>query len=141
MDILVAEDNHDHLELIVQALNEQLGPECRIAVAGDGQQALDYLYRKGMHAADSSHFLPDLILLDLNMPKVDGRDVLKAVKEDAELRTIPVVVLTTSTHDRDIAESYRSGTNSYIVKPVMFDELRKVIRDITGYWAATNTGP
>ena len=113
----------------------------RIEVVRDGAEALDYLFCTGAHAARSIELKPRLVLMDLKLPKVNGLEVLRAIKSDARTRTIPVVVLTSSSEDRDIAEAYRLGVNSYIVKPVDFKQFDEAIRQVGLYWLLLNYRP
>jgi CheY-like chemotaxis protein len=128
----VAEDNEDHLFLTTRAL-EQTNGSVRLEVQGvrDGEEALDYFYRRGKYQ-DAAR--PHLCLLDLKMPKVDGLEVLAKIKSDPELRSIPVVVLTSSDRPEDVAETYRRGGNSFVTKPVSPTGMREGLRDITDYW-------
>jgi CheY-like chemotaxis protein len=130
--VLVAEDNEDHLFLTTRAL-EQTNGTVRLEVHGvrDGAEALDYFYRRGEYA-DAAR--PHLLLLDLKMPKVNGLEVLERLKSDPELRSIPVVVLTSSDRPEDVEETYRRGGNSYVTKPVSPSGMRDGLRDITDYW-------
>jgi CheY-like chemotaxis protein len=130
--VLVAEDNEDHLFLTTRAL-EQTNHGLRLEVQGvrDGEEALDFFYRRGKYE-DAAR--PHLLLLDLKMPKVDGLEVLDAIKADPELRSIPVVVLTSSDRPEDIEETYRRGGNSFVTKPVSPTGMREGLRDITDYW-------
>ena len=130
--VLVAEDNEDHLFLTTRAL-EQTNGGVRLEVHGvrDGAEALDYFYRRGEYVdADRPH----LLLLDLKMPKVNGLEVLERLKADPELRSIPVVVLTSSDRPEDVEETYRRGGNSFVTKPVSPSGMRDGLRDITDYW-------
>lgn len=130
--VLVAEDNEDHLFLTTRAL-EQTNHGLRLEVQGvrDGEEALDFFYRRGKYE-DAPR--PHLLLLDLKMPKVDGFEVLDAIKGDPDLRSIPVVVLTSSDRPEDVEETYRRGGNSYVTKPVSPTGMREGLRDITDYW-------
>jgi len=131
--ILLVEDDPEDQELTRRAF--QISKlRNRLLVVDDGEQALDYLYRRGQFGRPESSPRPDLILLDLNMPKLDGRAVLKRIKEDPELRRIPVVVLTTSSQEEDILRSYDLGVNSYITKPVQMEGFMKAIKDLERYW-------
>lgn len=134
--ILLVEDNPDDVELALHALkrNKILNP---IDVARDGQEALDYLFRAGKYA-QSEHAAPALILLDLKLPKVDGIEVLEKIKTDPRLKKVPVVVLTSSKEEKDIVESYNLGVNSYIRKPVDFDQFVETVRYIGYYWLLLN---
>ncbi|MFC2062302.1 response regulator, partial [Elusimicrobiota bacterium] len=138
-NILLVEDNPDHEELIVKEIkNNRIGN--KVYVARDGQEALDFLYHQGKYENPKDSPTPEIILLDLKLPKVEGTEVLKRIKSDSTLKVIPVVILTTSSRDEDIAKSYKNGTNSYITKPVKFEEFTKVIKDINLYWMQTNKG-
>jgi two-component system response regulator len=138
-EILLVEDNPDDVELALHALkrNNILNP---IVVARDGQEALDYLYYEGQYA-DSKHELPALILLDLKLPKVDGIEVLRKIKENNSLKKVPVVILTSSQEEKDLVESYDLGVNSYIRKPVDFDQFVETVRYIGYYWLLLNKSP
>jgi CheY-like chemotaxis protein len=138
--ILLVEDNLDHAELVRRSLVEHRVAN-RIHHLTDGQSAIDYLFRRGAFADPATHPRPHIVLLDLRLPRVDGLDVLKAIKEDKDLRTIPVVVLTTSSTERDIKAAYRSYVNSYLVKPVGFDDFQKLMKDLGFYWLGWNTNP
>ena len=130
--VLVAEDNEDHLFLTTRALQDT-NHGLRLEVQGvrDGEEALDFLHRRGdYHDAPRPH----LMLLDLKMPKVNGLEVLDDMKNDPELRSIPVVVLTSSDRPEDIAETYRRGGNSYVTKPVTPNGIRDGLQEITDYW-------
>jgi CheY-like chemotaxis protein len=131
--ILIAEDDPDDQLLEREALEEnRLINE--VYFVNDGEELLDYLYHRGQFSDPVTAPRPDLILLDLNMPKIDGRQALAIIKEDSELRRIPVVVLTTSKAEEDILRSYNLGVNSFIVKPVTFESLVQLIRVLTQYW-------
>jgi CheY-like chemotaxis protein len=138
--ILLVEDNDAHVKLILRAFKED-----RLAnpvhVVSDGEQALDYLYRRGDYQDPAKSPRPDMILLDLKLPKIDGLEVLKTVKEDVKLKDIPVIVLTSSTDQRDVHEAYRHYVNSYIAKPVDFDKFRQVVQELDYYWTIFNTKP
>ncbi len=138
--ILLVEDNPDHTELILRSLEEhRVGNQ--IYHVADGEKALDYLLRRGDYTDPKTSPLPSLILLDLRLPKVDGLEVLKTIKGSEELRTIPVVILTTSDQERDVAKAYEFHANSYLVKPVDFDKFSKLIDDMGFYWLAWNHKP
>jgi two-component system, chemotaxis family, response regulator Rcp1 len=128
--ILLVEDNPGDVELTLKALQEgKLGSD--IAVATDGDEAMAYLRREGRHAKATR---PDLVLLDLNLPKMDGREVLLAIKADERLREIPVVVLTSSEAERDIVESYRLQANCYVTKPVDLEQFLTVVKTVEQFW-------
>jgi two-component system response regulator len=138
--ILLVEDNDAHVKLILRAFKEDrlANP---IDVVSDGEQALDFLYRRGAYHDPAKSPRPDMILLDLKLPKLDGLSVLQTVKEDENLKDIPVVVLTSSTDQRDVHEAYRHYVNSYIAKPVDFDKFRQVVQELDYYWTIFNTHP
>ena len=137
--ILLAEDNANDVELTLAALAEQ-NLANTVVVVNDGAEALDYMRREGAYA-DRVNNDPVVILLDLKMPKVDGLQVLRALKSDPVLKSIPVVVLTSSREETDLVESYRIGVNSYVVKPVQFDEFMEAIRRLGLFWVLTNEPP
>ncbi len=123
IDILLVEDNPDHAELIFKEIGDKIDMIRKMYLAKDGQEALDYLFRKGVYKDPNSSPKPGLVLLDLKLPKVDGVEVLKRIRSDSGLKELPVVILTTSSHEEDIAEGYKSGTNYYITKPIKSDKL------------------
>jgi CheY-like chemotaxis protein len=137
--ILLAEDNANDVELTLAALKTN-----RIAndvvVTRDGAETLDYLWRRGTYA-DRPTEDPALILLDLKMPKVDGLDVLRQVKSSEALRTIPIVVLTSSRQEQDLIRSYDLGVNAYVVKPVAFHDFVDAVKLLGGFWAVVNEPP
>ncbi len=132
-DILIVEDSPEDLEATVRVLRRS-GLKNNIYHCRDGDETLDYLYRRGRYADPVSSPRPGIILLDLNMPGTDGREVLETIKTDKRLRPIPVVVLTTSGDERDIHMSYERGANSYIQKPVGLDGFVRAITMLKGYW-------
>jgi len=130
IDILLVEDNPGDVDLTKEALEG--AKVCnRLHVVEDGEQALDFLYRRGQFAAAPR---PDLILLDLNLPKRDGREVLEEIKADGDLTMIPIVILTTSQADEDVTRAYRLHANCYISKPVSFTRFLKVVQSIEEFW-------
>ncbi len=137
VEILLIEDNPDHIELTLEAL-ENNGVANTIRVINDGQGALDYLFQKDPYQDAQK---PGLILLDINLPKIDGIEVLRQIKSHPDLRSIPVIMLTTSGTDQDISKSYQNGANSYIIKPVDFDKFRLAIRELKMYWLVSNQLP
>jgi CheY-like chemotaxis protein len=137
--ILLAEDNANVVELTLAALRSYRVAN-NIVVVRDGAAALDYLYRRGAFA-DRHPDPPGLFLLDLKMPKVDGLEVLQTVKRDPTLRTIPVVVLTSSAEESDLARSYDLGVNAYVVKPVVFSEFLDAVKAVGQFWAVVNHAP
>jgi len=136
--ILMADDDEDDCMLVRDAFNENRLRNALHCVR-DGEALMDYLCRRGAYSDESLAPLPDLILLDLNMPKKDGREALREIKSNPALRRIPVVVLTTSIRDEDICQSYDMGANSYITKPLSFDELVTAIERLGNYWFGTVT--
>lgn len=137
--ILLAEDSAQDVELTLNALAEQ-NITNSVAVTRDGAEALDYLYARGAFSGrDNGN--PVLLLLDLKMPKVDGLEVLRRVKSDPRLRTIPVVVLTSSREEQDVVRSYELGVNAYVVKPVEFDKFLRAVRELGLFWMLVNEPP
>ena len=134
--ILIADDDPDDRVLTRDAFNE-VGMPVELIFVEDGDQLLDYLNRRGAYADAAVNPMPRLILLDLNMPRRDGREVLAEIKNSPALKHIPVVVLTTSKAEEDVLKSYQIGSNSYIVKPVSFAALTEVVREIGRYWLDT----
>jgi two-component system response regulator len=140
VDILLVDDSQDDLDLTLHALRaENLANH--VFIARDGEEALDFLFCSGPHSGRSFDRPPKLVLLDLKMPKVDGMQVLKRVKGDARTRTIPVVLMTSSREERDMVSGYDLGVNSYLQKPVDFDEFRKMVKLLGLYWLVTNRPP
>ena len=137
IEILLVEDNPLDAELTMSALKGD-GVANHITWVKDGEQALDYLFRRGKYADLADKPLPRLVLLDLKMPKVNGIEVLQAVKSDERTRRIPVVVMTSSQEESDVAKTYDLGVNSYVVKPVDFNTLADVTRQAGYYWLAIN---
>lgn len=137
--ILLVEDSPNDVELIVTALRDaRLVNE--IVITHDGEQALDFLFRRGAHAGRST-LEPAVILLDLKMPKVDGREVLRRIRADANLRLTPVVVLTSSREEQDLFETYHLGANAYLVKPVDFEAFISAVGKLGVFWALLNEPP
>jgi two-component system, response regulator len=136
-EILLVEDNPQDAELTLYALEKNRFAH-GIVVARDGAEALDYLFATGAYEGRRVEDVPRLVLLDLKLPKVDGIDVLRRLKSDPRLRSVPVVMLTSSREERDIRESYHLGVNSYIVKPVDFDEFSAAVGRIGRYWLSLN---
>jgi two-component system, response regulator len=137
IDLVLVEDNPQDLELALLAL-KQATPSLRIHVARDGAEAIDFLFCEGEFSSRSIENTPKVILLDLKLPKIDGLDVLKRIKGDPRTAAIPVVVLTSSSEQRDLVESYKLGVNSYIVKPVNFEQYTQSVRDLGLYWMFLN---
>ena len=136
-EILLVEDNADDVELTRLAFDEAKVAN-RLVVARDGAEALDYLFARGAHADRDANDLPSIVLLDLNLPKVDGREVLKAIRENEATRSLPVVVLTTSAEPFDVEASYALGGNSYIQKPVDFERFVWAVKQLGLYWLVLN---
>ena len=135
--ILLVEDNPDDELLMIRALSKNhIANE--VIVARDGVEALDYLYGTGAYAERDPSVMPQLILLDLKLPKIDGLEVLKRLREDEQTKLIPVVVLTTSAEQQDVVRSYNLGANSYVQKPVDFDEFIEATRQLGLYWLVIN---
>ena len=138
--VMLVEDNVDHAELVIRTLEEHRIAN-RVKHFLDGQSALDYLFHRGEYSDLANNPRPHVILLDLRLPRVDGIDVLIAVKESDELKAIPVVVLTTSEAENDVARAYYNHANSYLVKPVGFEEFKKMMDDLGFYWLGWNMNP
>ncbi|HEY5572297.1 MAG TPA: response regulator [Anaerolineales bacterium] len=137
IEILLVEDNPYDAELALRSLkNNHLAN--RVIVVRDGEEALDFIFARGAFSDRRVEDIPRVILLDLKLPKVDGLEVLKAVKNDPRTRFIPVVVLTSSKEEKDIVESYQLGANSYIVKPVDFDKFIEAVNSLGLYWLLLN---
>jgi DNA-binding response OmpR family regulator len=137
--ILLVEDDPKDTELTMTAL-EEYNLSNEVVVASDGEEALDYLYHRGKFQRRSGEN-PAVMLLDLKLPKVDGLEVLQAVKADSNLKMIPVVVLTSSREERDMVASYKLGVNAYVVKPVDFHEFVNAIKELGVFWAIINEPP
>ena len=140
IEILLVEDNPNDEELTLYALRKN-NIFNQIQVVRDGAEALEYIFCTGAFADRQINDPPKVVLLDLKLPKVDGLEVLERIKTDARTRTIPVVVLTSSQEERDIVESYQLGVNSYIVKPVDFEQFNEAVRHIGLYWMLLNKTP
>lgn len=140
VEILLVEDNPTDAEMTIDALKERNLANNLVWVK-DGAEALDFLFAQGTYTDRDIAKLPKVVLLDLRLPKVDGIEVLRKVKADERTRTIPVVVVTSSKEDRDVVESYNLGVNSYIAKPVVFDEFSQVVSQLGLYWLLINRPP
>jgi CheY-like chemotaxis protein len=138
-NILLAEDDPHDVELTLAALEEH-NLANKVLVVRDGEEALDYLYRRGKFKTRAGNN-PIVMLLDLKMPKVNGLEVLKIIKADKQLKTIPIVVLTSSRETPDLTECYKHGVNAYVVKPVDFSEFMKAVKQLGVFWAAINEPP
>jgi len=137
--IVLAEDNANDVELTLNALRENRIVN-EIVVVRDGAQALNYLFRRDTYAERASGN-PALVLLDLKMPKIDGIEVLRQIKSDPMLKSIPVVMLTSSCEEQDLVRSYELGVNAYVVKPVAFHEFIDAVKSLGGFWAVVNEPP
>ena len=138
--ILLVEDNPMDVELIIDAFKEaRLGN--KIQVAGNGKEALEFLFGEGKYADRKQYPFPDLVLLDLKMPGIDGHEVLKRIKHADKLKRLPVIILTSSRDEGDRAVSYDNGANSYLVKPVSFDDFLEVVKQVSDYWLTLNVEP
>jgi two-component system response regulator len=140
VEILLVEDNPDDVELTLHALRKE-NLANNIHVARDGEEALEFLFCNGTFAGRSIEHPPRLILLDLKLPKVDGMEVLRQLKDDPRTKTIPVVIMTSSKEERDLVNGYGLGANSYIQKPVDFDQFRKTVKSVGMYWLLINQPP
>jgi len=137
--ILLVEDNPRDLELTLEALSRaRLANE--VVIARDGEEALEYLQSTGRYQ-NRERGNPAVVLLDLKLPKVDGHEVLAAIRESAELRRVPVVILTSSKEEQDLLTSYERGVNAYVVKPVNFQEFIRAVQELGGFWAVLNEPP
>jgi two-component system response regulator len=137
LDILLVEDNQDDVDMALHALRKEKLAN-RIFVVRDGEEALDFLFCRGTFAQRSFDHPPKLVLLDLKLPKVDGMEVLRQAKGDSRTKTIPVVIMTSSKEERDLVKSYHLGANSYIQKPVDFDQFRETVKSVGLYWLVIN---
>lgn len=138
--ILLVEDNSIDEELTLRSLRRnKIANE--VVVARDGAAALDYLFARGAHAGRDQAELPQIVLLDLNLPKVGGLDVLRAIRSNERTKLLPVVILTSSKEDQDLVEGYELGANSYIVKPVDFTQFAEAVRQLGIYWLVLNQHP
>ena len=140
IEILLVEDNNEDAELTLHALRKE-NLANSIHVARDGEEALEFLFCNGVLADRSSVPPPKLVLLDLKLPKVDGMEVLRRIKADPRTKTIPVVILTSSKEERDLVSGYGLGANSYIQKPVDFEQFRETVKTVGLYWLLINQAP
>ncbi len=140
VEILLVEDNPADAELTIHALKKH-NLANQLAIVGDGEEALDFLFARGSFSDRPVENSPRVILLDLQLPKIDGLEVLRTLKSDPRTRVLPVVMLTSSNEERDIIESYHLGENSYIVKPVDFDRFVTAVGDLGQYWLMLNQPP
>jgi len=140
IEILLVEDNPNDVELTLYTLQKHHLAN-RIHVVRDGAEALDFLFCRGAFESRNPNHSPKVILLDLKLPKVDGLEVLRQIRRDERMRLLPVVIMTSSREERDVVESYKLGINSYIVKPVDFDQFSEAVRQIGCYWLLLNQPP
>ena len=140
VEILLVEDNPQDLTLTLRAL-KKANLANHIQVARDGEEALQFIFCEGPHAGRKIEDVPKVVLLDLKLPKVDGKEVLARIKSDPRTTMIPVVVLTSSKEQKDVVESYKLGVNSYVVKPVSFEAFAAAVRDLGMYWLLHNQPP
>jgi len=138
--IFLVEDNKDDEDLTIRALRKS-NIANQIVVARDGEEALDLLFGTGAHAGRDVTDLPQVVLLDLNLPKLNGLEVLRAIRADERTRLLPVVILTSSKEDEDVSSSYALGANSYARKPVDFTQFNEAIKTLGLYWVLFNEGP
>jgi CheY-like chemotaxis protein len=140
VELLLVEDDPNDVELALRSLRKHHLAN-KIHVARDGEEALDFLHARGPYAGRNGVALPRVVFLDLKLPKVSGLEVLKEMKGDPRFHSIPVVVMTSSREQRDLLEGYRLGVNSYIQKPIDFDQFQNVVKDLGYYWLVINQSP
>jgi CheY-like chemotaxis protein len=138
--ILLVEDNPTDEELTLRALKKS-NIMNKVVVARDGREALDYIFASGNHAGRAATEEPQIVLLDLNLPKIGGIDVLRAVRTDEKTKLLPVVILTSSKEDKDLIAGYSSGANGYVVKPVDFTQFSEAVRQLGLFWLLVNQSP
>ena len=138
--ILLAEDDPDDQYLISEALDENR-LNVRLYIVSDGEELMEYLERRGKYQESEKWPMPGLILLDLNMPRKDGREALREIKANVALQRIPIIALTTSQSEQDVSLTYQSGVSGFVTKPVSFSALREVIKSISTYWLQTSRLP
>ena len=138
IDILLVEDNPDHA-ILTMAVLEENNVANRVHLVKDGEEALDFIYRKGKYSKGCNAPRPGFILLDIRLPKIDGLEVLRRIKNDPEKKKIPVIMLTTSSRDEEIMAAYAEGANGYVAKPVEFTEFASKVKSIGLYWGFTNS--
>ena len=140
IEILLVEDNPDDVELALHALRQEKLAN-RLEVAHDGEEALDFLFCRGAHKNRSFENAPKVVMLDLKLPKVDGIEVLRQLKNDPRTKAIPVVILTSSREEKDMVHGYQLGVNAYIQKPVDFEQFRNVVKQLGLFWLVVNQAP
>ena len=140
VEILLVEDNADDVEMALRALKKN-NLTNKVMVVRDGEEALDFFHGRGKFSGRICEKHPKIVLLDLKLPKVDGLEVLKELKENPDTKMIPVIVLTSSKEEKDMVESYKLGVNSYIIKPVEFEKFIEAVREIGLYWLLLNHQP
>ena len=140
VDILLVEDNPRDVELIMRALKKN-NLARRLAVVKDGEEALEFIFGTGRYAHRANAVLPQVMFLDLKLPKVSGIEVLQQIRADARTKTLPIVVMTSAFQERDISAAYKLGANSYVVKPINFEQFTKTVVDLGNYWLAINQAP
>lgn len=140
LDILLVEDNPQEAELTIRALKQRTFAKSFMHVE-DGQEAIDFLFGMGAYKDREIHELPKVVLLDLKLPKIDGIEVLRQLRDDERTKCVPIVVLTSSREERDLVEAYQLGANSYIVKPVDFETFLEVVSNLITYWLLINELP
>jgi two-component system, response regulator len=138
--ILVVEDNPNEEALILRAF-KKYNPSSQITVVRDGAEALDFVFCQGVYKDRDPDDLPQLILLDINLPKLSGLDVLRRLRANERTRLLPIIMLTSSVEEQDLVESYRSGANSYVHKPIQYDQFLEAIRQLGLYWLIVNKPP
>ena len=138
--ILMVEDNPDDVELILRAFKKN-NITNDVVVVGDGQEAIDYLFFTGKYANCDKEILPAVVLLDIKLPKVDGIEVLRKIRSNESTKLLPVVILTSSKEEKDLAGGYKSGCNSYVRKPIEFSEFVEAVRQLGMYWLLLNEPP
>lgn len=140
LNVLLVEDNEAHAELVTRSFEDHKFA-IRIKHVEDGEEALDYLFHRGKYSAIEHPLIPDVVLLDLRLPKVDGLEVLKQLRMSEVTKNLPVVVLSTSAAETDVAKAYKYYTNSYLVKPLDFERFSKLMKDFSAYWLEWNHYP
>jgi two-component system response regulator len=138
--ILLVEDRQDDIDLTLRSLKDN-NITNKVDVVSDGAEALDYIFAKGVYSGRDIKDLPAVVLLDIKLPKIDGMEVLKQIRADERTKLLPVVILTSSKEEKDLINGYKSGCNSYVRKPVEFEEFSKAVRELGLYWLLLNEPP